>query len=154
MRILVLSDSHGSTGNILEAIEKHSDAEVVVFLGDGESDFDNAEYFLRDKRVIGVAGNCDFRSDKPFCEITTVGGKRIYCTHGHEERVKWGLGELISRARAEKADIVLYGHTHTPVNTYDDGLYIFNPGSLRDGSYGVIDITPSGVMPIHMKLWK
>ena len=150
----MLSDSHGSTGNILEAIEKHSNAEVVVFLGDGESDFENAEYFLRDKRVIGVAGNCDFRSDNPFCEITAVGGKRIYCTHGHEERVKWGLGELISRARAEKADIVLYGHTHTPVNTYDDGLYIFNPGSLRDGSYGVIDITPSGVMPIHMKLWK
>ena len=154
MRILVISDSHGRYSGIESAVQTHPEASHLIFLGDGANEMEEIASFYPQLTCHILAGNCDFRSDKPFCEITTVGGKRIYCTHGHEERVKWGLGELISRARAEKADIVLYGHTHTPVNTYDDGLYIFNPGSLRDGRYGVIDITPSGIMPIHMKLWK
>lgn len=152
MRILVMSDSHGRAGNVCEAIEKHPEADAVVFLGDGERDFETAEFLLDGKRVVKVAGNCDFYSDLPFCQIVTLGGKRIYCTHGHVESVKFGIGNLISRARAEKADIVLYGHTHEGVSAFEDGLHIFNPGSLRDGKYGVVDIVSGGVMGINMKL--
>lgn len=152
MRILVLSDSHGREGNVFDAIEKHPEAEAIVFLGDGESDFESAEYIFGDKRIVKVAGNCDFYSDLPFCEIVNLGGKRIYCTHGHGENVKFGLQTLISRARAEMADIVLYGHTHTGVSAFEDGLHIFNPGALRDGNYGVVDIVSGGVIGINMKL--
>ena len=152
MRILVLSDSHGRAGNIYDAVEKHPEAEVIVFLGDGERDFENAEFLIKDKRVIKVAGNCDFYSDLPLCEIVTLGGKRVYCTHGHSECVKFGTGNLISCARAQKADIVLYGHTHVGVSAFEDGLHIFNPGSLRDGNYGVVDIVSGGVIGINMKL--
>ena len=53
---------------------------------------------------------------------------------------------MVCAAREAKADILLYGHTHTAFNEYDDGLYIMNPGhcSGYGASYGYIDITDKG----------
>lgn len=51
------------------------------------------------------------------------------------------------RSRERQADILLFGHTHQPLTDYDDGLYILNPGSLRGrGTYGLLDVTPTGVL--------
>lgn len=153
MRILVLSDSHGMPSRILDAVEAHPEAEALIFLGDGERDLDTVEsYYHSLSNVIKVAGNCDFSSSLPLLRVVTLGGKKIYCTHGHAEHVKYGTDELILRARQEGADIVLYGHTHTGVTAYDDGLYIMNPGSIRDGHYGMIDIVSGGIMLNEAKL--
>ena len=153
MRILVLSDSHGMPSRILDAVEAHPEAEALIFLGDGERDLDTVEsYYHSQPNVIKVAGNCDFSSSLPLLRVVTLGGKKIYCTHGHSEHVKYGTDELLLRARQEGADIVLYGHTHTGVTCYDDGLYIMNPGSIRDGHYGMIDIVPGGIMLNEAKL--
>ena len=153
MRILVLSDSHGMPSRILDAVEAHPEAEALIFLGDGKRDLDTVEsYYHSLPNVIKVAGNCDFSSSLPLLRVVTLGGKKIYCTHGHAEHVKYGTDELLLRARQEGADIVLYGHTHTGVTCYDDGLYIMNPGSIRDGHYGMIDIVPGGIMLNEAKL--
>ena len=153
MRILVLSDSHGMPSRILDAVEAHPEAETLIFLGDGERDLHTVEsYYHSLPNVIKVAGNCDFSSSLPLLRVVTLGGKKIYCTHGHAEHVKYGTDELLLRARQEGADIVLYGHTHTGVTCYDDGLYIMNPGSIRDGHYGMIDIVPGGIMLNEAKL--
>ena len=152
MRILVLSDSHGMPSRILDAVEAHPEAEALIFLGDGERDLDTVEsYYHSLPNVIKVAGNCDFSSSLPLLRVVTL-GKKIYCTHGHAEHVKYGTDELLLRARQEGADIVLYGHTHTGVTCYDDGLYIMNPGSIRDGHYGMIDIVSGGIMLNEAKL--
>lgn len=138
---------------ILDAVEAHPEAEALIFLGDGERDLDTVEsYYHSLLNVIKVAGNCDFSSSLPLLRVVTLGGKKIYCTHGHAEHVKYGTDELLLRARQEGADIVLYGHTHTGVTCYDDGLYIMNPGSIRDGHYGMIDIVPGGIMLNEAKL--
>lgn len=138
---------------ILDAVEAHPEAEALIFLGDGERDLDTVErYYHSLPNVIKVAGNCDFSSSLPLLRVVTLGGKKIYCTHGHAEHVKYGTDELLLRARQEGADIVLYGHTHTGVTCYDDGLYIMNPGSIRDGHYGMIDIVPGGIMLNEAKL--
>lgn len=153
MRILVISDSHGMPSRILDAVEAHPEAEALIFLGDGESDIEMLESYCRSlPSMIRVAGNCDFSSKLPLMRVVTLGGKKIYCTHGHAEHVKYGTDELICRARQEGADIVLYGHTHSGVTAYDDGLYIMNPGSIRDGHYGRIDIVPGGIMLNEAKL--
>ena len=54
----------------------------------------------------------------------------------------------MAAGRAREADIVLYGHTHIAYTGYEDGLYILNPGTARPagGSYGMVDITPAGVV--------
>ena len=82
----------------------------------------------------------------PPTEIAQVGGKRLFVTHGHLYQAKFTIYNMICAAREEKADILLYGHTHCAMNEYDDGLYIMNPGSCHGSgaTYGYIDITDKG----------
>ena len=68
--------------------------------------------------------------------------------HGHRKNVKFGYYGAVLAARQENADILLFGHTHSAMTDYDDGLYIMNPGSLGQAgypTYGIIDITSSGI---------
>ena len=153
MRILVLSDSHRHNFNLFSAITEEPTAEVVYFLGDGANEFEEAQLIYgKEQAFIGVRGNCDMNTFLPTKDIRTICGKKIMATHGYEQDVKFGLTDLQLEAVSEKCDIVLFGHTHTPISIYKDGIYYFNPGSLRDGCYGVVDITPNGVICINKKL--
>lgn len=152
MRILVFSDSHGSKYCIREALFAHPEAGMVIHLGDGERDFSGMEDLLEGKKLVQVCGNCDYASMLPVNEIITAGGVKIFCTHGFAEHVKFGPQELYAKALAVNARIALYGHTHNSVTEYVDGLYVMNPGSARSGEYGAIDITPSGIMLLKMKM--
>ena len=50
MRILVFSDSHRYGREACKkAIEQQPDAEAVVFLGDGEDDFENCKEYIKNK---------------------------------------------------------------------------------------------------------
>ena len=149
MRVLVLSDSHGDVYKLRRAIDSQPTAKLIVFLGDGEYDIDSVECRVP---VIKVRGNCDFGSSLPLNFTDEVCGKKIYCTHGFRENVKYTTENLISTAKSHGAHIALYGHTHVPVTSYHGGLYLVNPGSVREGSFAVIDITDSGIMPIIMKI--
>ena len=152
MRILVFSDSHGSTGCMREALLAHDEADMVIHLGDGERDIGRLEDLIAGRRLVQVCGNCDFYSLLPANEIVDVVGARIFCSHGHTELVKHGTQAFVKKAKLLGARIALYGHTHESVTSYDDGLHIMNPGSIRAGEYGVIDITPSGIMLLQMKV--
>lgn len=152
MRILVISDSHGDSYAVRRAIDQQPTAKILFFLGDGEYDLkflDNAPSGLF---VHKVRGNCDYGSSLPAYVVDEVEGVRIYATHGYLEQVKYTKQNLIERAADNKASIALYGHTHNPDTTYCDGLWLVNPGSIRNDSYAVIDITPKGIIPILMKL--
>ena len=151
MRVIVISDSHGDSYSVRSVMEQQPSADTVFFLGDGEHDVD----FLCSAEGITlyrVKGNCDFGSGLPAFINVTVGGKKFYCTHGYAERVKYTKEILLGRAASYGAHIALYGHTHVSDTVYSDGIWLVNPGSLRSGEYAVIDITPSGIMPISMKL--
>lgn len=149
MRILVLSDSHSNQYNIRKAIDQQPSAEVVYFLGDGEWDFKNCRC---EKPFVLVKGNCDWGSDAPAYAIDEEKGYKIYCTHGYAEGVKYGTANLLARAKDVKAHIALYGHTHNSVTTYEDGIWLVNPGSIHDGSYAVVDLLGNSVVPIIMKV--
>ena len=145
MKILVLSDTHGDTWRLREIFSRERGISLCVFLGDGERDLE--PFFpMPDVPLLAVRGNCDFYSSFPPSLITEEGGKTIFITHGHEQHVKYGLAWLRDAARQAHADIALYGHTHVPVQEYDDGLYLCNPGSVRNGDYAVLEIVPQGVM--------
>ncbi len=154
MRLLVITDSHGYTRNIRELLTLHAEADIVVHLGDCERDIEMFEGgFGEAKKLVKVCGNCDFGSDLPCNELIIAGGKKILCTHGHCEKVKFGLELLHEKAQSIKADIVLYGHTHEKVIEYEEGVYYFNPGALCDGRYGMVDITENGVACIDASLY-
>lgn len=154
MRIIVISDTHGSFHALESVFLRNSDADWFIHLGDGERDLDGflAENPQFTPKVVHVCGNCDPCSLSPGFFILPVGGHRIYATHGHTFGVKSSIEILKRTARENGCDIVLYGHTHIRFNGYDDGLYILNPGSAgcpHDGnapSFGHIDISDAGVV--------
>ncbi len=153
MRILVLSDSHRHNFNLFTAITEEPTAEVVYFLGDGANEFEEAKYvYGKEQAFIGVRGNCDLSSFLPEKDVRVICDKKIMATHGYVQNVKFGLEDLQLEAVSENCDIVLFGHTHKPESIYKDGIYYFNPGSLRDGCYGVVDITSNGVICINKKI--
>lgn len=146
MRVLVLSDSHRGYAMLRLAVEQQPRARTVFFLGDGADDIDQLAREQELLRIFQVRGNNDFGTAAPADGLAVLEGTRIYYTHGHMQQVKYGDGMLLEQARARRADIVLYGHTHQPVTRYEDGIYLMNPGSIGMGSYGVIDLTPAGIV--------
>ena len=151
MRVLVISDSHGDLYAVKQAVDEQPEAKILFFLGDGEYDLSLVEG-RQNIFIHKVKGNCDLGSALPSYVVDEIDGVRVYATHGYVEKVKYGKTLLRQYAADNKAAIALYGHTHVPDTTYDDGIWLVNPGSIRMGEYAVIDITPKGIMPILLKL--
>jgi hypothetical protein len=153
MKIIVFSDSHGSIANLNKVVEKHLDADMFIHLGDGEKEYESLVCRYPKLKMYYVAGNCDYNSMYPNELILGADFNiKIFATHGHRHCVKYSLDILKLSAKENGCQIALYGHTHERFNSYDDGLYILNPGSIscpRDGlkpSYAIIDISKSGIM--------
>lgn len=154
MKIIVISDTHGSYRALETVFLRVPDADWYIHLGDGERDLDqfilsHNEYT---ERVIHVAGNCDTGSLSPAYFVLPLPGHKLFATHGHHYGVKGGLSSLINIAKGHDCDIVLYGHTHIRYNRSEDGVHIMNPGSAgapHDGnkpSFGLIDISDAGIL--------
>ena len=123
MKCLVFSDSHGNTRNMRQALLSHPDAEVVFFLGDGLSDADLVSSGDSGRAWLPVAGNCDFSpmfrdSFVKKTDAITLEGVRIAFTHGDLYGAKYGIGGLLSLAKEQGASLVLFGHTHEPLEKY------------------------------------
>lgn len=148
MKILVVSDTHGDTRTLNSLLKIQTNVEVVIFLGDGYEEFEDVKRFYPDKMFIGVKGNNDWGSSLPYDDEIVIEGKKLFMTHGHRYGVKGGLSRLIAECRRRKANIVLFGHTHIPYTSYEDGIYVINPGSLRGftGTYGVIEIKDGEIL--------
>ncbi len=150
MRLLVVSDTHGRGRRLWDVLSMHKQADWLLFLGDGVRDVENCIDEFPHVTCRMVRGNNDWNAmsqDAPLIHDEVIAGKRILMMHGHIQQVKYGEEKALNAAQLFDADILLYGHTHQPVNRYLDGLYVLNPGSLGyDGTYGIIDITPSGVL--------
>ena len=156
MRIIVISDTHRKFDALVKIFERNSSADLFIFLGDGEREWDDIKCMYPLKKILSVCGNCDYNSFSHGVGTTFAEGKKILFLHGHSHGVKSGTGEVIRLARENNADIVLFGHTHQRYYCYDDGLHILNPGSAgnpRDGkkaSYAFIDITKAGIVCNHV----
>ena len=139
MLIAVISDSHGNKTSISKIKKKISNAEVLLFLGDGENDLKEiTEDFTGE--VYAVRGNCDFEGKYPEERIIEIKGKKIFMCHGHRYGVKYGYNSIYYRGKEVGADIVLFGHSHLPIIEECDGLTLMNPGSISHGM-GRIDKT-------------
>lgn len=151
-KILVVSDSHADEWKLRAAIEAVPDAKIVFHLGDGEHEARLAAEKYGTKFFHLVQGNCDWGSELPLNITDIVEGKRIYACHGHSHLVKYGTADLVAAAKEQKCSVALFGHTHSPVAEYVDGVLLFNPGSIKQGNFGTIDIAENGILPVLRKL--
>ncbi len=162
MKILVLSDSHGRYEYIYSIIFNNADSDIIIHLGDGVDDVDEAvrdvanDRPLKVERVIKVRGNCDMFSNEAVTSFDNIGDHKFYVTHGYVQGVRSAAGRdnLYVDARNNERDVALFGHTHQPLFEDREGVYLFNPGAVKDGRYGIINIDDnSGEMEfLHREL--
>jgi len=141
MKILVLSDSHGSYENVRRAVEIVKPG-MVFHLGDGWRDAERLQEELPDLPLEHVPGNCDFRSHEPAERLLEVGGMRILLCHGHTYHVKYTMSEAEEAAKRMGLDLFLFGHTHTPLIDRKGRTMFMNPGSVGTfrPTYGIVSI--------------
>ena len=162
MEILICSDSHGTTDNLLRLAEDHPSATHLFLCGDGLRDLSVLEEAFPRLVIASVCGNCDGFSlacDAPSERLVELFGLKILLMHGHTHGVKSGGTERLYRyALARGADILIFGHSHLPFEQSDviDGkrIYLFNPGSIGKRelfgySYGVLTIQENGFLLSH-----
>ena len=170
INLLVVSDSHGRYEKLEEVLARQLKLPEsfrpthLLHLGDGVNDVEKCHLAERMCTCL-VKGNCDgFFQNPPVPNerVLELGGIKILMMHGHTRGVKGGDLNAVSYASSIGADILLFGHTHTPVSyTLEKGtdlgetslqkrLVVFNPGSLGyNGNFGVISLDGENISCSH-----
>ncbi len=148
MRLLVLADTHldGSRLNLPEAVEKLiPEIDAILHAGDFTS-FEFYKYLESRATVYAVYGNMDRREIStrlPQKRILKFDDISIGLVHSNGSPV-----QAIQNARQAFNDvnIIVFGHSHQPMNETRDGVLMFNPGSPTErrfspfNSFGLIEI--------------
>lgn len=153
MTLLVISDSHGRDDYLERIVESHLNSDMFIFLGDGIRDAERVFGKYSHVPSFTVAGNCDWFANNsiPLSTLDLDGVKVTVC-HGHNFGVKSGLGSYAQYARSKEASLALFGHTHTECEINYDGVIMFNPGAVCEGSYGIVHIEKGAVLCSHGRL--
>ena len=172
MKLLVVSDIHGRDDLLSRVISLHRSADGILFLGDGIRDVSYAECCEGGRFFAGVRGNCDaffaHGAEYDYSDelLLRFGEYTVIMMHGHTHSVKSGIESAAVYASRKGADVLLFGHTHVPMEKYypegtDIGgyilpraLWVMNPGSLgmsRDGqhSYALMQIKNGQLLLSH-----
>jgi len=146
MKIGVVSDTHSHTmpQQLLDDFKK---VDLIIHAGDFCS-MEDLKTLERIKDVRAVFGNMDdleLRQIFPERDIFKIDGVKIALYHGRGASDKV-LGFVKAEFSKDKPDVVIFGHSHHPVNEVIDNVLYFNPGSPTDVvraaycSYGVLEI--------------
>lgn len=150
MRIGVVGDIHGNYEALRQAVQLMNRPDLLLFTGDGFREISRLKEEA-EIRVEGVAGNCDTYTEYTTELILKLYKFRVLLTHGHIYNVKNGLTRLGLAGRSKGVNLVVFGHTHTPLDDHWYEVKVFNPGTLcreravRGLTYGMIEINDSGI---------
>lgn len=150
VRVVVLSDTHAPRRwkSCPPKVAEHlRDAEVILHGGD-VCTADVLDELVHYAPVHAVLGNNDGQDVAEWGAPETVeldlGGLRVAMIHDSGQ----AAGRTARmRRRFPDADLVVFGHSHIPMDQTGDGVRIFNPGSPTDrrrqshGTIGLLDIT-------------
>jgi putative phosphoesterase len=150
VRLLVLADTHMPRGGrelSKEVCDLLPRVDGIVHLGD----FTEAEVAHRLESyapLYAVHGNNDaaeVRTRFPATRSLTVEGHELVLIHGD----KGGRTALEAARKIRNVDAVLFGHSHRPWCSQEDGRLLFNPGSPTDRrwnphrSFGLLEVGDS-----------
>ena len=128
-RIMIVSDTHRRQENLMEALDREGSIDLMIHLGDFEGEEDIIED-MAGCEVMFVPGNNDFFAPYSRERIIELAGKKILLTHGHYYYVTLDLHTIREEGLARGMDIVMFGHTHRPVISVEEGITLINPGSI------------------------
>ena len=137
MKVLIISDIHGSYKNLQEVLEKEISFDVLVILGDilnGPVDRDSKEKtasllnIFKDK-IISVSGNNDGYLDEllefdnsKYYNLINIDNRIWFLTHGHIYN-RYNMPNI-------NYDIYPQGHRHVPLMSKENNKLYLNPGSI------------------------
>lgn len=128
MKIGIISDTHMNTKYIDKSIEYLRNCDFIIHAGDNVID-STYIHQMTNIGIIAVKGNCDFQDIEDEVVID-IENKKIFICHGDKYDVKYGIEILEKKAKQVKADIVVFGHTHTSLKKVKDDILYLNPGSV------------------------
>lgn len=144
-KVIIISDTHSDTIEKLPSglVAKIKAADAVIHAGDADTVDFISELKNVSKEFYAVRGNCDWGSDLPGKIIFQINDKTIGLSHGtgNYANVIDRLSYLFSD---DNVDIIVFGHTHVPINESIEGIHFINPGStslnrgLRYGTYAEV----------------
>ncbi|WFD11015.1 metallophosphoesterase family protein [Tepidibacter hydrothermalis] len=128
MKIGVIGDTHRNYKYIDKAIQYLKECELILHTGDN---FQDSNYIHKVTGIdtVGIKGNCDFENVEDEI-VFDVKGYRIFLCHGHKYDIKYSLKTIKRKALESNVDIVIFGHSHIPVNYKEDDILFLNPGSV------------------------
>jgi putative phosphoesterase len=147
MKIGVVSDTHSYTipQQLLDDFKR---VDLIIHAGDFCT-MKDLKIFKKIQIVRAVFGNMDgleLRQVLPEREVFEAGGITVGLCHGHGSP-QHVLEHVRKEFKKEKPDIVIFGHSHQPMNETIDHVLYFNPGSPTDVvrapycSYGILEIS-------------
>jgi len=140
VKLCIISDTHaGTIDEIPAAVRKAlSEADLIIHAGDftREVVLDGLLSMGKVKAVFGNMDSAELKSRLPQKEVFEAGGRKIGLTHG--SGAPWGIADRV-RQQFGDVDVIIFGHSHEPCNSYIQGVLLFNPGQARD-SFGLITI--------------
>ena len=142
MKIFVFSDTHEDIEGVDLVISK-SKPNLIIHLGDFISDAMKIQVKYPDIEMIMIRGNADDDNSIACEKHINISGKNIYLTHGEQFNHGQGVtrsapeSEIVTYAIQNNIDIVLFGHVHVPILSFERGIFVMNPGSAAlDGKHG------------------
>ena len=158
LRLAVVSDTHSQPHPRIAEHLARLRPDAILHGGD-IGDLAVLDELAKLGPLYAVRGNIDTRArdvaDLQLIDIARFGAPlRILLTHIAIYGAKLRT-EVVKRAHAETAHLVVCGHSHVPFIGTDRGVAMFNPGSIgprRFGlpiSFGTIDITATKVSFAH-----
>lgn len=158
-KILIISDTHGQNGLITQIIKKEKPFDMLIHCGDLEVPPSMLDCLV-DCPIHAVRGNCDYSGDLPGMKVFRIGKLKVVAVHGHRYQLHDGLLSLTYLAKENEADIVMFGHTHVPLVTTENGIVFVNPGSVtyprQEGhvpSYIIMNVDNDGDETFDIKYW-
>lgn len=134
MRVGVISDTHGLLRP--QVFTHFAGVEHVLHAGDigPLALLTELEAIAPVTAVWGNTDGFDVRDAVPDVNRVELGGRRIVVTHGHL------LGSPTPAALRDAfadADVIVYGHTHRPLQQELDGCLVLNPGGAGAARFGL-----------------
>ncbi|MBR5973980.1 MAG: YfcE family phosphodiesterase [Clostridiales bacterium] len=157
-KYFVCSDIHGAESRLEIYLMANENIDTVIVCGDLEMEVYDVEeiirrYTSRSIDIRMVRGNCDayfssFSKVPDQITVTLSPKHKAMVTHGHLYHANQDLMTYV--AQENECDIVIYGHTHRPLDKEEYGIRFLNPGSVRDGSYMIIETDENGDIEVTL----
>ena len=149
IKICLCSDNHGDYDAIEKIKQDNPACDFYFHLGDSQLNESLLSPF------ISIEGNNDWNADYPRQRIVEINNHRILLIHG--DGYTYAISGLVSKAKHESCDVIMFGHTHEFFDEEYKGIRMINPGSCwrnRDGTkpcYAIVNIDDDGTIEVTRK---